>query len=334
MNVLQTAAPTGQVYEIQTTTQGTLLAEAVAGGGGGSTIVTPLANIFWILQSSTAGGGAAVATDAPSGAFSTFAAALAAATNGVAVTLFVGPGDYSAEGLQDFGAKGVPFLNVYGLSGAAGFAEDAGVIIPALDCDNMVLDGVQLGGTGTTTCVSSLSARNVSFETTGGLTVGNAVLDDCVLGGGAIDISEAALTRCTFSSDVGAISDISGWNVDSSTAAQLGNSPANGHFNSSTSVELNGSPCKLMHDANTGLVLADFSQVLVLNEFTAPRVLTVDLTGSASLDTLTVLTYADVAGGNTLTVNGTVLDRDNYTTVFQNQSATLVPFAAERAPTE
>ena len=35
MNVLQTNAPTGQVYEVETTTQGTLLCEAVPGGGGG-----------------------------------------------------------------------------------------------------------------------------------------------------------------------------------------------------------------------------------------------------------------------------------------------------------
>lgn len=339
MNVLESEAPAGQVYELQTTTQGTLLVELTPGGGGGSTTVSPLVTtagqVFWIMQGSTAGGGAAVQTDTPSGAFATFAEALAATTNGLPVTLFVGPGDYSAEGLQDFGAKGVPFLNVVALSGAGGLDEDAAVIIPALDCDNMFLDGVQMGGTGTLTAVGELGARNCGLDPAGGVTAGEAILDGCLLGG-AIDITTATLTRCGFFSDIGAITSVEGWNVDSLTAAALGNGSANGHFNSSTSININSQPAALMHDADRTVVLADFNQVLVLNEFTAPRTLTVDFTGSESLDLLSCYVYADVASGNTLTVTDgthpTVLDRDAYTNVFQNQAGTLALFGSEHAP--
>lgn len=341
-NVLESNAPAGQQYEIQTTTQGTLQVSLAPGGGGGSTTVSPLvttsAQCFWIMQGSTAGGGAAVQTDIPSGALATFAAALALATPGVPCTLFVGDGDYSAEGLQDFGAKGVPALTVISLNGNAGASQvGGGVTIPALNCDSLTLYGVALEGAGLTQTIE-MYASYCTFGTTGGLTAGSANFDFCNIGGGPINVSTAILTNCRFLSDIGAITSVEGWDIDSNTASQLGNGPANGKFNSSTSVVLNSTPCKLMHDADTTVVLTDFDQVLVLNEFTAPRTLTVDITGASDTDALTVLVYADVAGGapqNTLTVNpgATVLGRDNRTSFFTLAAPNVVQLYSEHAPT-
>jgi hypothetical protein len=324
MNVLQTEAPTGQIYELQTTTQGTLLAEVVPGGGGGSTIVTPLENIFWILQSSTDGGGAAVETDAPSGAFSTFAAALAAATPGVDATLFVGEGDYSAEGAQDWAGKGIPSLNVICLDGVQG------TTLPPLNCDLLRIEnGIVLDPGGG--APSLLAVGGCDLYTTnvlGPIQTGNLAADRCVVAGGTI--GGGTLFNCNF---VGPpqFSALSSLEVDANTLAALGEVNA-----STTEVDPHifggGFDYAWMKDANKAFALSDFPRLLVpANVFTAARVATVDLTSSTDLDTLTVDGYGDLSV-NTLTVNGVVLDGQGKRYVLQVQTGALVLISRENVP--
>ena len=299
--------------------------------GGGA--ISAIPNTFWVQAASTKTGGTAAISGA-AGPFPTIAAALAAAVVGHAVTLFVGEGDYSAEGFQDFSAFNA--LNVYGIAGSSGSTEQGGQItLPALSCPNMVLRDVTLSGAGNTQA-DQLEASNCSL-TTAGLTVsGYAALANCVLGHD-ISIAAGRFDQCSFDSTVGTITDISGWDVDQKTLGQLGNGGAAGKF-SGGQVSLNGVPLANMYDNNTTVVVADFSGVLITNfPWTAPRTLTLDLTGAIDGDVCHLYTYADVAGAQgPLTVNpgGLTFSRDTYETtlVVTTGGTALAVQAAEHAP--
>ena len=312
MNVLQTTAPTGQQYEVQTTTQGTLLVESVPGGGGGSTTVSPLvttgAQVFWVMQGSTAGGGAAVQTDAPSGAFSTLAAALAAATPGVPAVLYVGGADFSAEGLQDWGAKGVPSLQIIGLPSLQG------VSLPPFDCDNMSLTNVIVpdpgGGNPALLAVSGVDLDRCNVV--GPLHVGGCAASRCILGSGAgqHQIGFGTLFNCNFAG-ANDFQTFSALEVDANTLAALASTDAStpeanpvifgGQYNYAYLKDAD-------RTVNGGGSWDQDHAILPANILTAPRVLTVDLTGAPAVgfSTFTVDVYGDTST-NTLTVNGTVI---------------------------
>jgi hypothetical protein len=335
MNVLKSDAPVSQQYELQTTTQGTLLVELEPDGGGGATTVTPLQNQFWVLQLSTSTGGAAVNTDAPSGAFSTLAAALAAAVPGHTATLFVGEGDYSAEGVQDWGGKGITSLNIIGLPSLQG------VTLPAFDCDEISLANVIVldPGAGAPALLAVAGVELDQCNVLGPIHTGNLAAERCILasGAGQHQIATATLYNCNFSAND--FQTLTGFEVDANTLAGMA---GNGSTTTpeATPVVFGGQwNYAWLKDANRAIngggAWDQDRAILPANTLTASRVVTVDLTGAPAVGTSTfIVDVYDDTSVNTLTVNGTVISStlpQRY--VFQVQAGpVLTLISQERAP--
>jgi hypothetical protein len=308
-------------------------------------VLAPLRNTFWLdALTTTTGPGLPLKASATAAAFATLVQAFAALDPGDnSGRFFFLDGDYSNGGIAVSPAlAGCQFPTVEGVAGDASQVNGCAFLPPLVD--------VAAGPGGT---IASLYARNVVISgdvdgkaifrpqnvfldgcfTQGTTTADNGVIAKGTTFGGAVIAGQSCMfTQCdatqghAFDLNNGAFLDeptLMAFGSRGVTRAEAGNAAA--WFLSSPSAAVQITYAAIQDADRTVNAGAWLTQGAIVSRgsLTANRVLTVDATTGPELGFFEVWNWG--SGGNTFTVNGTVVANGTHVT-FQLQAGVLVPF--------
>ena len=274
----------------------------------------PLANTLWVDKAATTAGPGLSFKAGAQGAFPSLAAALAAATLGLPLRLFVVAGDYTAEGPQNF--AGFPNVSIFGV----GLRPDFIALPDLLGAGNLTIRDVLTGNVD-----GNVDAGNclVGGKTSLG---GGGKFFNSTIQGNYESSAQPILLMSSFNPAI--VCDIDGATVDEFTLQQLGILGV-----LTTVLE----PALALNFRQQVAWLVDRDRTLnaapgnwttsraicPAGTLTAPRAVTVDLTTVPALGTFTVDCYDTT--GNALTVNGAnVAGTSPQRTVFQVQAGPVL----------